>query len=99
MIESVARGDLLTAEVWECEGVEHPWGFRMEVLDGLQDLSGSQFRRLTRRPSVKVVLAPGEVCVGLRMHMRDHPTIDSFCEVLVRGMKLGVHTRFLHLQL
>jgi hypothetical protein len=95
-IENIIAGDLLTVQSWECEGVERPWGFHLDVLEGLTELSGVQFRRLTRRASSRVVLTPGETCIALQLRLQEHPTVDTFCEVLIRGTKLGVHTRFLH---
>jgi hypothetical protein len=95
---NVAEGDLLTVTHWDCEGIEMPWGFHLSVIQGLGEISSARFRSLMRRPGIKVALEPGETCVAFRLYLRDHPSIDAVCEVLIRGTKLGVPVRFLKTQ-
>lgn len=90
-----STGDLLEIVAWECEGTESPWGFRAESIDGIPEVSGSQFRKITRRNGVMVALQPGETCIVLKSVARNHPAIDPIFIVLIRGMQLGVYTRFL----
>lgn len=81
---------------YNCEGIEDPWGFPLEVVDSLpkhETVSGSAFRSKSRRGRVK--LERGEIAIALNRMSLGHPAIDPFYVVLVRGQKLCVYPRFL----
>ena len=92
---TASPGDLLVIEEYDCEGTEAPWGFRIEALDGVTDISGADFRRRVRSPRNRVHLTRGETCLVVAVAGVAHPAIDAYCIVLARGAKIGVHTRFL----
>jgi len=81
---------------YDCEGIEEPWGFPLEILEGMQQheaVSGSTFRSKTRREKIK--LSRGDIAIALKRVSLEHPSIDVFYVVLVRGMKICVYPRFL----
>ena len=89
-------GEMLRLVHYNCEGVEKPWGFPVEVAEDLarrESVSSSQFRDRTRRSRIK--LNEGDIAVSIRRMGLIHPTIDDFYVVLVSGMKICVYPRFL----
>ena len=92
---TVSAGDLLVTAEYSCEGVEPPWGFKIDALAGITQISGAQFRRIVRSPRNFVPMRAGETCIAIGVSAADHPAVDPYCVVLARGMKLGIHLRFL----
>lgn len=95
-VRPIVLGELLEIVEHDCEGIVPPWGFKVEVLENVNTIPGSIFRRLVRSKKYFVQLENGETCLALGLAAVAHPTIDSYCIVLVRGKKLGVHLRFLN---
>jgi len=89
-------GEMLRLIHYNCEGVEPPWGFHVDLAEDLlrrESMSSSQFRERTRR--ARVGLKEGDIAVSIKRFGISHATIDDFYVVLVDGMKLCVYTRFL----
>lgn len=96
MIDDFKPGEMLVLTEYNCEGIEEPWGFPPAILDDLPELlavSGSTFRRRTLTARKK--LARGDIAVVINRISINHPAIDTFYVVLVRGQKLCVYSRFL----
>ena len=94
--DEFASGEMLCLTEYNCEGIEEPWGFPLEIVEGLPQhevVSGSTFRSKTRRGKIK--LARGDIAIALNRVSLRHPSIDAFYVVLVRGMKVCVYPRFL----
>lgn len=79
-------GDLIAIQVWDCEGVEMPWGW---VEDGTRppDAKG---RRMTKK---KIV--PGTFGIVIRFDHFGVDDYDTHYNVVVGGLRLGVPLRFI----
>lgn len=96
VIDAFSAGEMLVLTEYNCEGIEEPWAFPLDVAEDLarrENVSSSLFRDRTRRARIR--LKRGDIAVVIRPVHLSHPTIDSFYVVLVSSMKVCVYPRFL----
>jgi hypothetical protein len=97
--ENIKPQDLLEIVEYDLGSIDgnkkvSPWGFRPEALDTVKAISGN-FHRIIRSSQNFVQLTHGEICIATAVAAVMHPTVDAYCIVIVRGMRLGVNLRFL----
>ncbi len=79
------KGDLVSIEPWDCEGVEMPWGWQR----GIDPMTAP--RRVMRSK-----LRPGSIGMIIVFDHEGLGDEDSFYTVLVGDQKLAVPIRFLN---